>query len=112
MSRRWSSRPTSTQHWVDLCDLAERRTRWPLGGRSLRGLMNGTQATVREVAISTWGDVVSVRTPGFRLIARERDGQVRDLELYDMSVSADPLENIAADQGVRTTAMLEQLNRR
>ncbi|MCA9084465.1 MAG: sulfatase [Planctomycetaceae bacterium] len=83
---------------VDLCRLSFRETVHPLDGVSLRPLLDGSAESVKPVAISYWGKNISVRDATHRLVV-PRGSRAKDagLELYDHSVSPDPVTNIAAE---------------
>jgi len=83
---------------VDLCDLGERATRWPLDGASLLPLFSGERSSVREAAIATWGAAVSVRTERWRMITRERGGTFDQIELYDLREGPEPTFDHAASE--------------
>ena len=94
---------------VDLCQTRFKRTAFPFDGKSLRPVLNGANRSVRDAAVSFNGDIVSVRTPTHRLIARSKGGQFNDVELYELSASIDSAENVAEKHPDVTRAMLEHI---
>ena len=91
---------------IDLCQPTFTRTEHPLDGLSLRPLLNGSSASIREAALSYWQKAVTVRTTTHRLIAtRTGNGWSRE-ELYDLQSTPDPVENLAPTQPERTRQML------
>ena len=78
----------------DLCQPSFSETRFPLDGKSLTPVLKG-EATVRDAAISYWGDAVSVRSRTHRLIAKIQKKKIVRTELYDLSKSQDSIENLA-----------------
>ena len=83
---------------VDLCQPSFQQTHWPLDGKSLRPIIENNAASIRDAAISYWGDAVSVRTDQHRLIVRPKKGNRIHEELYDLSVDADSVQNLAASE--------------
>ncbi|MHC4250540.1 MAG: sulfatase [Planctomycetota bacterium] len=53
---------------VDYCAVRDPATRYALDGRSLRPVLEGASASVRDAALSYWGGRTSIRTPTHRLI--------------------------------------------
>ena len=83
---------------MDLCQPRFTRTQYPLDGRSLRPLLDGSARSVRDAAVSYWGKAVTVRTATHRLIATRTSGGWSGKELYDLRQSPDPVENLAATE--------------
>lgn len=82
---------------VDLCEPTFRKTQHPLDGVSLQPILTGERSSVRETAVSYWRNAVSVRSSEHRLIAKLNNGKLTDIELYDVTETPDPVENIAAN---------------
>ncbi|MEW4565348.1 sulfatase [Bremerella sp. JC770] len=81
---------------VSLCDPKFQKTEHPLDGVSLAPIVEGTQAKVRDVAVSYWrGNQVSIRDDQHRLIVQMKNGRPQQVELYDISETPDPIENVA-----------------
>ena len=96
---------------MDLCQPGFTRTQHPLDGLSLRPLLDGSSPSIRETAVSYWEKVVTVRTDTHRLIATRGGDAWSKQELYDMRLTPDPVENLAAKQPelVKSlTALLEK----
>ena len=74
---------------VELCNPLFQQTAHPLDGVSVAPVLRGESPSVRDAAISYWQDAVSIREPGRRTIARIRDGNISDVEAYDMTASED-----------------------
>jgi arylsulfatase A-like enzyme len=83
---------------MDLCRPGFRRTQHPLDGLSLRPLLDGSAASLREAAVSYWGKAVTVRTATHRLIVARTGNAWSGEELYDLRQTPDPVENLAATQ--------------
>ena len=82
---------------VELCDLPNRDTAHPWDGRSLATLLTEANESIRDAAVSYWRSSVSVRTKNHRLIATRKDGQLRNVELYDLAAGPDPTADVSAD---------------
>lgn len=82
----------------DLCQTEFTRTQHPMDGRSLRPLLDGSAASVREAAVSYWNKAVSVTTGTHRLIATRKGGDWSGIELYDLRETPDPVGNLADQQ--------------
>ncbi len=81
---------------VDLCQPSFQKTAHPLDGTSLRPLLDGSATSVKPVAISYWKNSISVRNASHRLIVtRDKSGKTAHTELYDITSTPDPVENIA-----------------
>lgn len=81
---------------IDLCRPAFTRTHHPLDGQSLRPVLAGDPAPLREAAVSWWKNAVSVRTATHRLITTRVPATPERVELYDLSRDPDNMTNIAA----------------
>jgi len=77
---------------VDLCQPRFQKTAWPLDGVSLKPVLTGEKTSVRQAAVSYWGDAVSIRTSTHRLILSNRG---KPPELYDLSGDSDAMQNMA-----------------
>lgn len=96
---------------IDLCQPKFHQTAHPLAGKSQAPVIRGKQDSVRDVAISYWrGGQVSVRSPDYRLIGTRRNGELKNLELYDIHESPDPVRNLA-DQKPEIVAKLREAAR-
>lgn len=90
---------------IDLCQPKFRETRYPLDGKSLLPVLKDPQASVRPAAISYWRNAVSVRTPTHRLVARVRQGNLDQVELYAAEEFPNSHENLAAQEPARVAEM-------
>jgi len=82
---------------VDLCQPTFQKTEYPLNGKSMRALLDGTQDSIQEYSISHWGKATSIRTDRYRLVANRKKSELEKIELFDISESVDPIRNIEAD---------------
>ncbi len=82
---------------VELCRPKFRQTQWPLDGKSLVPLLTGQTETIRETAISYWGNAISVRSATHRLIVGKQKQQPYTA-LYDLSQNLDSQVNLAETQ--------------
>lgn len=92
---------------MDLCQPGFTRTQYPLDGLSLRPLLDGSATSIREAAVSYWGNAVSVCNRTNRLIATRTGNTVSKEELYDLRQTPDPVENLAARQPDEVKRLLE-----
>ncbi len=101
---------------VDLCELRDHATNQPLDGVSLREQLAGSVREPHAASFSYWNGGVTVRTKSHRLIARtrrfhpdlgQRQPELTDIELYELSAGPDPVDNVAADQPHVVTELLE-----
>ena len=84
---------------VELCQPKFQETQFPLDGVSLAPLLHGKNDSVRDVAISYWrGGNVSIRDEQYRLIMQNAKGKPQKIELYDISETPDPVENLATQK--------------
>ena len=90
---------------TDLCAPSFRETVHTLDGISLKPVLTGEQTSIRDAALSYWGDAVSVRSRTHRLIAKVRKRKIVHTELYDLSDNQDSVKNLAADD----TATVQEL---
>lgn len=95
----------------ELCQPSFTDTRFPLDGRSLQPVLKG-EGTVRDTAISYWGDAVSVRSGTHRLIAKVQKKKIIHTELYDLSHTLDSIENIAASEKDTVDRLVKQIPER
>ncbi|WP_232103318.1 sulfatase [Gimesia algae] len=80
---------------IDLCQPAFRKTEYPLDGKSLKPILTGEKTEIRQAALSYWNEAVSVRTQQYRMTASMKQEKPTKVELYDISISPDPVENLA-----------------
>ena len=80
---------------IDLCHPTFQQTHWPLDGTSLVPILQGQASTVREAAVSYWGNAVSIRTATHRLIIGQNKQGPAHTALYDLSTDLDARQNIA-----------------
>jgi len=94
---------------TDLCAPAFRETAHTLDGTSLKPVLTGEKMSVHDVAVSYWGDAVSVRSGTHRLVAKVRKRKVVHTELYDLSVNPDSVDNLAADDAATVQKLVSQI---
>lgn len=96
---------------VDLCNLENTQTEYPLDGKSIRPLLENTATSVNDVAISYWGNDVTVRDTQYRLIAqKEKDAEeYTDIELYNAEANPNPTKNIAQQHPEVTKRLMSYL---
>jgi len=88
---------------VDLCRPGFTDTHHPLDGVSLTPVLRGRSQGVRDYVLSYWGNAVSIRTAGHRLVLRQRGDQgAAEMELYAVD-PAEPFsetmfDNLASEQ--------------
>ncbi|MCB1099928.1 MAG: sulfatase [Verrucomicrobiae bacterium] len=73
----------------DLCAPGFSETAFPLDGTSLVPLLDGSAESVRDVAVSHWGNAVSIRSDRHRLVYRVKQGEIASVELFDLTRGAD-----------------------
>jgi len=95
---------------IDLCDPKFTKTEYPLDGLSLKPILSGDQSEVRKVALSYWNSAVSVRTKNYRLIATFKKDQPTKAELYDISKTPDPVQNLAKQRPAIVREMLRHIS--
>ena len=83
---------------IDICRPSFTRSRYPLDGKSLRGIIECRRSSVREAAVSYWRDAASVRTADHRLVVRVKLGRPAHVELYDLSQDPDSKQDLASRQ--------------
>ena len=81
---------------IDLAKPSFTRIQHSLDGKSLAGIFTNQKATVRDAALSYWRDGITARTRTHRLIVTSKDGQLKNVELYDESTNFDPVINKAS----------------
>ena len=81
---------------IDLAKPSFTRIQHSLDGKSLAGIFTNPKATVRDAALSYWRDGITARTRTHRLIVTSKDGQLKNVELYDESTNFDPVINKAS----------------
>lgn len=94
---------------TDICQPSFQETRFGLDGVSLKPVLTGEKESVRETAISYWGDAVSVRSKTHRLIAKVQKQKVVHTELYDLSEDQDSIENLAEMDSKTLELLLSQI---
>jgi arylsulfatase A-like enzyme len=86
---------------------------WRTDGLSLAPLLDGRATSIRDHALSFWGDTLSLRTPTHRLVLQASyRGGFFGAELYDMDRGEDPLEDLAATRPDLVAAALTTLEER
>jgi arylsulfatase A-like enzyme len=94
---------------VDLCQPKFQQTEHPLDGVSLKPILTGQNNKVRDYALSYWNRAVSVRGPSHRLIATMKQDRPTNVELYDLSETPDPLQNLAKEKPELVQQMLKAI---
>lgn len=94
---------------IELCDLQDTRTEFPLDGRSLIPIIENTNPRVHESVVGYWRESESIRNNDYRLITQRTRNGFENTELYDLRESRDPLSNIAAQNPAIVKDLLEQL---
>ncbi|WP_145111259.1 sulfatase [Gimesia panareensis] len=94
---------------VDLCQPSFQKTEHPLDGVSLKPLLTGQKSKVRDYALSYWNTAVSVRDQSHRLTATMKKGRPTNVELYDLSETPDPVQNLAKEQPELVKQMLQAI---
>lgn len=94
---------------IDLCQPKFQKTESPLDGLSLKPILTGNKTAVREASLSYWNKAVSVRTKTHRLIATMNKQKPTKVELYDISKTPDPVDNLAEKQPSVVQELLEYL---
>ncbi|MCR9115405.1 MAG: sulfatase [bacterium] len=93
---------------VDLCQPTFTKVEHRLTGKSLASTLKGESDSVREAAVSFWGNAISIRTNTHRLITTSTK-QGRRNELYDLSSDRDERRNIAAENPEVVAELLKHL---
>ncbi len=94
---------------VNLCNPKFKKTHFPLDGKNLSPLFDNTQGDVREAALSYWKNAVSVRTGTHRLIAKKDGDEYKDIELYNIKKSPDPIQNLASSNKKLVKKLLKHM---
>ncbi|MBN68288.1 MAG: iduronate sulfatase [Gimesia sp.] len=94
---------------VDLCQPAFRKTEFPLDGVSLKPILNGQKSKVSDFAFSYWNSAVSVRDQSYRLTATLKKGRPASVELYDVSKTPDPVQNLAKEKTELVNQLLQAI---
>ncbi|MBD3266151.1 sulfatase-like hydrolase/transferase [bacterium] len=81
---------------MQLCNPKFQNTQHPLSGKNLVPLLDDPRRDVRKAALSYWKDAVSIRTKTHRLIAEKKGNEYKNIELYNIQQSPDPIKNLAA----------------
>ncbi|WP_417380659.1 sulfatase [Gimesia sp.] len=96
---------------IDLCQPAFRQTEYPLDGKSLKPILTGEETEIREAALSYWNNAVSVRTQQYRMTASMKQGEPTKIELYDITETPDPVEDLTKSQSKVVKKLIEYLPR-
>lgn len=94
---------------VDLCQPSFQKTEHPLDGVSLKPILTGQKSKVRDYALSYWNKAVSVRDQSHRLTATLKQGRPTNVELYDVSETPDPVQNLAKEKPKLVQQMLQAI---
>lgn len=94
---------------VELCQPVFQKTQFPLDGRSLKPILTGKKTAVRDASLSYWSSAISVRSKTHRLIATTKKGKLTKVELYDISVTPDPIHNLADEQPATVQDLLKHI---
>ncbi len=95
---------------LDLCDPKFTKTEKSLDGISLKPILTGEKKSVRDVSFSYWNSAISMRTKSHRLIATNRKGKLTKIELYDISETPDPVQNLVDTKPRIVREMLKHLS--
>lgn len=95
---------------IDLCKPKFTKTEYPLDGLSLKPILKGDQAEVREVSLSYWSSAVSVRSKKHRFITTFKKGKPTQSELYDISKTPDPIHNLIKTRPAIAQEMLKHIS--
>jgi len=97
---------------VDLCNLQKKETLNALDGKSLRPILENTKASIRDIAVSFWGNRTSLTDGRFRLIILPVKKSKQYLyELYDHDNDPGELKNIAKVNPERVKMMMDELKK-
>lgn len=77
---------------VELCDLPARGTAHPLDGVSLVPLLDRSTSQVRAHTTAYYGKAATLRTLTHRLVARQENGDWKDVRVFPVAEGPDPLE--------------------
>ena len=83
---------------IDLCHTNFTNTCYPLDGTSLRPLLDGSSLSGRDTSLSYWENSVTVRTSSHEFIATRFADGWKNMELYDMRKSPDPVANLISSE--------------
>jgi hypothetical protein len=78
---------------------------------SLVPILTGAKKSVRDTAVSYWGNATTVRTPTHRFICKTLKGKRKDFALYDLHGEPDPIENLAEKNPELVQELLRKLPR-
>lgn len=92
---------------IELCQPTFQKTQYPLDGLSLKPILTGSKTTIRDASLSYWNSAISVRTKTHRLITTTRNEKPTKIELYDVSKTPDPIENLADEQPTTVERLLK-----
>ncbi|MCH7726290.1 MAG: sulfatase-like hydrolase/transferase [Planctomycetes bacterium] len=93
---------------VDLCQTNFKQTAKPLDGKSLRPLLDNPEASFRDAATSYWRNAVTVRTKTHRLVVARNGNELKNIELYDIRKTSDPVKNLAAQEPELVNALIAE----
>ena len=96
---------------IDYCNLKNRKTEYPLGGKSLRPVFNNPRSRGKTAAISYWRGALSARNSRYRIIATKKKDKWSKIELYDHYIDPDETDNIAEKQPKVVEQMLKLLEK-
>ena len=94
---------------LELCRPSFSKTQHPLGGVSLVPVLTGAKKTVRDTAVSYWGNATTVRTSTHRFICKTVKDKQKDFALYDLRSEPDPIENLAKKNPKLVQELLKKL---
>ena len=94
---------------LELCRPSFSKTQHPLGGVSLVPVLTGAKKTVRDTAVSYWGNATTLRTSTHRFICKTVKEKKKDFALYDLRSEPDPVENLAKKKPELVQELLKKL---
>lgn len=94
---------------VDVCKPKFNKTAHPLNGLSLSPVLKNATHPGKDYALSYWRGTRSVRTPGYRLIARKKKDSYSDIELYDHKNDPEEMINIAEQKPEVVQRLLKKI---
>ncbi|NWK57382.1 sulfatase [Verrucomicrobiaceae bacterium N1E253] len=96
---------------LDLCQLSDTQTAFPLGGSSLTPVLDKPEHAGKNAAISYWGKSRSVRSGQYRLIAtRQGKNGWTKRELYDHSQDPEETHNLISKKPEVAERLLKLLD--
>jgi arylsulfatase A-like enzyme len=94
---------------LEICTPSFVRAQHELDGRSLRPLLTGESKSVRDVSFSYWRSAISLRTSTHRLIVTRKAEGLSRIELYDVTQTPDPIENLSEREPELVKQLLDLL---